>query len=186
MAASKPTSSLSEKFHLLLDTLSVDLGTLIGDHRLFPLCPPELCPRRLTAVFLISGIRSLIGLTSFHPIQSFQCSTPRGNTRRYAKTYFGENQLLPGSISFSLLPTSHPMTLNDQWVRAFILLSQNFTLLMGSSPGFGSYAYDLRAIHTRFPFGCARHALRLATCINSLAHSSIGTPEWSENHRDSL
>jgi len=114
MAASKPTSSLSEKFHLLLDTLSIDLGTLIGDHRLFPLCLTELCPRRLTAVFLISGIRSLIGLTSFRPIQSFQCSTPRGNTRRYAKTYFGENQLLPSSISFSLLPTSHPVTLNDQ------------------------------------------------------------------------
>jgi len=143
MAASKPTSSLSEKSHLLLDTLSVDLGTLIGDHRLFPLCLTELCPRRLTAVFLISGIRSLIGLTSFRPIQSFQCSTPRGNTRRYAKTYFGENQLLPGSISFSLLPTSHPMTLNDQWVRAFPLLSEGFTLLMGSSPGFGSYACDL-------------------------------------------
>ena len=112
----------------------------------------ELCPRRLTAVFLISGIRSLIGLTSFRPIQSFQCSTPRWNTRRYAKTYFGENQLLPGSISFSLLPTSHPMTLNDQWVRASILLSQNFTLLMGSSPCFGSYACYKRAIHTRFPF----------------------------------
>lgn len=107
--------------------------------RLFPSRPMELRPHGLTAVLLISGIRRLIGMTRFLPVHPFQCSTPRGITRRQPKSCFGENQLLPGSISFSLLTTSHPKTLYDLRVRASISLSTNFTLLMASSPGFGSY-----------------------------------------------
>ena len=33
-----------------------------------------------------------------------------------------------------------------------------------------------RAINTRFPYGSTLKGLSLAVCINSLAHSSIGTP----------
>ena len=100
------------------------------------------------------GIRSLIGLANFRPVQTFQCSTPTTNIRREPKSSFGENQLLPGSISFSLLTTSHPKTLYDLPVRSSISLSTYFNLLMASSPGFGSYAcYQLRAINTRFPYG---------------------------------
>jgi hypothetical protein len=45
------------------------------------------------------------------------------------------------------------MELHDQPVRASFLISEKFTLLMASSLGFGSYAYDqLRAINTRFPY----------------------------------
>ena len=102
---------------------------------------------------LLDGIRSLIGVTRFLPIHPFQCSTPTRYARRQPKSCFGENQLLPGSISFSLLVTSHPKALYDQRVRASPNLSVWFTLLMTSSPGFGSYARDKRAIHTRFPFG---------------------------------
>ena len=47
---------------------------------LFPFRPMELSPHSLTAMFLTSGIRSLIGLTRFLPVQTFQCSTPKGNT----------------------------------------------------------------------------------------------------------
>src|SRR5271167_2995450 len=116
----------------------------------------ELRPHRLTAVLLTSGIRSLIEAVAFRPIGFFQCSTPRGNTRRKPESSFGENQLLPGSISFSLQPTSHPRMLHNPPVRASLLISEKFTLLMGSSPGFGSDTCDRRAIHTRFRFGSTR------------------------------
>ncbi len=161
MAASKPTSSLSEKPHLLQTALSMDLGTLTRDLGCFPFDRRSFAPVVLLPETLILGIRSLVGLTRFLPIQPIQCSTPQGYFRRYAKTYFGENQLFPSSISFSLLPTSHPRESHDSPVRASICISTNFTLLMGSSPGFGSYAYDIiRAIHTRFPFASTPDGFR--------------------------
>ena len=132
--------------------------------------PPSSNCRAVT-----SGIRSLIEAVVFRPIRFFQCSTPRGNTRRKPESSFGENQLLQRSISFSLQPTSHPEMLHNLWVRASICISTNFTLLMGSSRCFGSDPYDERAIHTRFRCGSRRQALSQAVCINSLAHSSIGT-----------
>src|ERR1700756_2022401 len=99
------------------------------------------------------GIRSLIGYVRLLPVVSFQCSTPKHQlTRRQPKSCFRENQLLQGSISFSLQPTSHPRVLNGSTVRASSAISCTFTLLMGSSPCFGSYACYKRAIHTRFPF----------------------------------
>ena len=109
-------------------------------------------------------------------VRFFQCSTPKGNIRREPESSFGENQLLPSSISFSLQPTGHPKVLYNLPVRASICISTNFTLPMGSSPGFGSDTYDKRAIHTRFRYGSRRKALSQAVRINSLAHSSIGTP----------
>src|SRR3989344_4719697 len=65
--------------------------------------------------------------------QTNQCSTPSATPYRCAKTHFGENQLLPGSISFSLLTTTHPEMLRYLSVRASIRLSPNFTLVMVSS-----------------------------------------------------
>ena len=56
--------------------------------------------------------------------------------------HFGENQLFPGLISLSLLPTAHPLTFQRQWVRASSKFYQRFTLAMGSSPGFGSTNRD--------------------------------------------
>jgi len=38
--------------------------------------------------------------------------------RRTTKIVFVENQLSPGSVSFSLLPTTHPMLLQQQRVRS--------------------------------------------------------------------
>jgi hypothetical protein len=108
---------------------------------------------------IISGIRSLIEAVVFRPIRFFQCSTPRGTTRRKPESSFGENQLLQGSISFSLQPTSHPKMLNNLRVRPSICISTNFSLLMGSSPCFGSDTYDKRAIHTRFRCGSGRKPL---------------------------
>ncbi len=124
---------------------------------------------------VISGIRSLIEAVTFRSIRFFQCSTPKGNVRRQPKSCFGENQLLLGSISFSLQPTSHPKILHNLRVRPSIPISRNFSLLMGSSRCFGSDTYDERAIHTRFRCGSGGKPLSQAVCINSLAHSSIGT-----------
>jgi hypothetical protein len=78
-----------------------------------------------------------------------RCSTPGGPRRGSPSSDFGENQLSPGSIGISPLPTAHPTVFQHRWVRASILLSQNFTLAMGSSPGFGSIPGHLR------PFGLA-------------------------------
>ena len=39
----------------------------------------------------------------------------------------------------------------------------------------------IRAINTRFPCDSIHNGLSLATCINSLAHSSIGTPSRNKS-----
>jgi len=67
--------------------------------------------------------------------------------------HFGENQLFPGLISLSLLPTGHPHNFQLMWVRASTKFYPRFTLPMGSSPGFGSAARNFRPIQTRFPYG---------------------------------
>jgi hypothetical protein len=54
--------------------------------------------------------------------------------------HFEESQLSPGSIGILPLTTSHPSILYHTPVRASIRLSADFTLLMVSSPGFGSIA----------------------------------------------
>ena len=102
---------------------------------------------------------------------------PRGFLRRYTKIYFGENQLLPDSISFSLLTSGHPRVLNNSPVRSSIPISRNFNLPKASSSGFGSipHCINCRPIKTRFRCAFAPAALRRAIHNKSLAHSSIGT-----------
>ena len=91
--------------------------------------------------------------------------------------HFGENQLSPGSISISPLPTGHPTALQRRKVRASTRSYPRFTLPMGSSPGFGSTSSDSCALF-RLAFAPAPRpsSLNLATERNSSAHSSIGTP----------
>ncbi len=70
--------------------------------------------------------------------------------------HFGENQLSPGSIGISPLPTGHPPVLQHWWVRASTRSYPRFTLPMGSSPGFGSYPGNTttsRPLQTRFRSG---------------------------------
>ena len=54
--------------------------------------------------------------------------------------HIGENQLLPYSISFSLLTTGHPRLFQQALVRSSMGFHPHFNLLMGRSPGFGSMA----------------------------------------------
>src|SRR5688500_9170565 len=55
---------------------------------------------------------------------------PRGST----SIDFGENQLSPGLIGLSPLPTSHPSGFQPTPVRASTRCYPSFTLLMGRSP----------------------------------------------------
>ena len=51
--------------------------------------------------------------------------------------HIGENQLLPHSISFSLLSTSHPRLFQQAPVRSSTPFHRGFNLLMDRSCGFG-------------------------------------------------
>ena len=92
-------------------------------------------------------------------------SLPQGCPSRH----FGENQLSPSSIGISPLPTTHPRLLQQTSVRPSTRSYPRFSLVMGSSPGFGSTArHSRRPLQTRFRSGseCSlslpRHARSLA------------------------
>jgi hypothetical protein len=63
--------------------------------------------------------------------------------RRATSIAFAENQLFPGLISLSPLGTSHPTLFQQSSVRASSACYRTFTLLMPSSPGFGSNPTNL-------------------------------------------
>ena len=75
------------------------------------------------------------------PIQSLypRCIYSRGST----SIDFGENQLSPGLIGLSPLPTSHPSGFQPTPVRASTGCYPSFTLLMGRSPWLRVYAHVL-------------------------------------------
>ncbi len=132
--------------------LNMNLGTLTGDLGCCPFdqwsfAPMVLLPK--SGLWYSEFDRN----NEISPYLSLPVLYPQMHiSRRQPKSCFGENQLFPGSISFSLLTTSHPNALYDVRVRASMRLSTHFTLLMVSSPGFGSYISYQRAINTRFPF----------------------------------
>ena len=70
--------------------------------------------------------------------------------------HFGENQLSPGSLGMSPLPTAPPTALQRGTVRASSGLSPRLALAMGSSPGFGPARRDSGAPRRHAPFGLAR------------------------------
>ena len=94
-----------------------------------------------------------------HPIQYLY---PRKVVaRRYPSRYFGENELSPGLITLSVLPTSHPLSFQPKWVRSSTRYNSRFNLLMGRSPGFASTPCNYRAINTWFPYGYSPKGLNL-------------------------
>ena len=70
--------------------------------------------------------------------------------------HFGENQLSPGSLGMSPLPTAPPTALQRGTVRASSGLSPRLTLAMGSSPGFGPARRDSVSRKRHAHFGLAR------------------------------
>ena len=113
----------------------------------------KLISHRLTPGNQLSGILSLIGFSNF-----------------------GENQLSPGSIGISPLPTPHPLPFQRESVRSSIEFYLNFNLDMGRSPGFGSNTTDFFALF-RLALASAPDLLvfNLASYIHSPDHSTIGT-----------
>ena len=134
MAASKPTSSLSRHDHILRYTQRPLRGLSCGSgffpSRRWTLSLSDCLPRSISQVF---GVwLSLVPATPAraHPVALPPVDTPRGST----SIDFGENQLSPGLIGLSPLPTSHPNGFQPIPVRASTACYRSFTLLMGRSP----------------------------------------------------
>ena len=85
---------------------------------------------------------------------------PQLITRRQPSSYFGKNQLWPSSIGISPLHTSHPRVLNGAWVRASRGFYSAFTLLICSSPGFGSNPCDWSPVTARFHYAFIVHTIQ--------------------------
>src|SRR2546430_2573474 len=89
--------------------------------------------------------------------------------------HFGENQLSPGLIGLSPLPTAHPPGFQPWWVRSSTRSYPRFNLAMGRSPGFGSRARDCVALFGLAFATATPHGLTSQHTANSQAHSSKGT-----------
>jgi hypothetical protein len=139
---------------------------------------------RLSSVIINASFRSLIELNCLRSPTQLVLYGQHNLTHHGPYRPFGENQLSPGSLGILPLTTSHPMSLQRQRVRASHILSKVFTLLMLSSPGFGSFRYFKRAtaeagtcVHSHLVSLCLppQRGVRLEISENSPAHSSIGT-----------
>src|SRR5439155_23980009 len=128
---------------------------------------------RLPPEVHLTGIRSLVGVgrplwpprpssRSTHCRQS-ALSRPRGPT----SLDFGENQLSPGLIGLSPLPTSHPSGFQPTPVRASTGCYPSFTLLMGRSPWLRVYARELCALVSGLAFAMAPLETSLASLSSS-------------------
>ena len=148
MAASKPTSSLSQQRHILRYTerplrgLSCGSGFFPSRRRTLSLA--DCLPRSSPMVFGVwlglvgrSGPRA--HPVALPPADIRSCDQPRGST----SIDFGENQLSPGLIGLSPLPTSHPNGFQPIPVRASTGCYPSFTLLMGRSPWLRVYPQAL-------------------------------------------
>src|SRR5439155_9561660 len=109
---------------------------------------------------------------------------PAVSNRRSTSIDFAENQLFPGLIGLSPLATSHPLLLQQSWVRSSSACYRTFNLPMARSPGFGSDPSNYgRPFRTRFR--CAStYRLKLATKTNSLTHYTKCTPSPDARNRE--
>src|SRR5919106_6032705 len=150
MAASKPTSSLSRQEHILRYTQRPLRGLSCGSgffpSRHWTLSLSDCLPRSIGQAF---GVwLGLVGATlpRAHPVAlppaDIRClGPPRGST----SIDFGENQLSPGLIGLSPLPTSHRSGFQPTPVRTSTRCYPRFILLMGRSPWLRVYPRELRS-----------------------------------------
>ena len=89
--------------------------------------------------------------------------------------HFGENQLSPYSISFSLLSTPHPGLFQQAVVRSSNRCYPVFNLDMDRSYGFGSIVRDLALFRLAFAAASNLVVFNFATYYNSTAHFPRGT-----------
>ena len=178
MAASKPTSRLSRHEHILRYTqrplrgLSCGSGFFPSRRRTLSL--GDCLPGSIGQVF---GVwLGLVGRSGprAHPVALPPADTSRGPT----SIDFGENQLSPGLIGLSPLPTGHPNGFQPVPVRASTGRYPRFTLPMGRSPWFRVCAHELQlALVTGLAFAPAPLATSLAShpSSNSPDHNAKGT-----------
>jgi hypothetical protein len=171
MAASKPTSQLSRHAHILRYTqrplrgLSCGSGFFPSRRRTLSL--GDCLPGSVGRVF---GV--WLGLVGASPPRAHPVALPpadkvppkRDAPRGPTSIDFGENQLSPGLIGLSPLPTGHPSGFQPTPVRASTRRYPSFTLPMGRSPWLRVYAHELPRppCRTRFRCGSAGDQLSLA------------------------
>ena len=147
VAASKPTSQLSKRKHILR-SLNLNFGALAVDLGCFPF-EYEAYPSHSFCRDTNNGIRSLVGVgRPVSPLNHSVSLPPLFITRRSTSMLFDENQLSPSLISLSLLSTTHPRCFQPSLVRSSTLFYQRFNLVMDRSLGFGSTAYNKFALLT--------------------------------------
>ena len=182
MAASKPTSQLSQQKHFLRYTQR-PLRGLSGGSGFFPsrrrtLSLDDCLPGSIPQAFGVwLGLVRLLAARA-HPVALPPGDMPRGST----SIDFGENQLSPGLIGLSPLPTDHPSGFQPTPVRASTRCYPRFTLSMGRSPWLRVYApvregFPSVALLTGLAFAQAPLATSLAThgSSNSPDHNAKGT-----------
>src|SRR5262249_25565469 len=186
------------------------LGGLSRRSGLLPSRRRRLAPAASLVRARAVGIHGLVGVGNPHRAPSPASALPPTDVpcvcaaHGCTSIHFGENQLSPGSIGISPLPTGHPPVLQHWWVRASTGSYPRFTLPMGSSPGFGSHHGNLcptapcsdaslfplpvQGEGARFRSGSTPSArgltwgdspcgkLALAAAMNSPDHSTKGTP----------
>ena len=141
MAASKPTSQLSQHTHILCYT-EPPLWGLSSRSGFFPSRRSTLAHRDCLPASIPWAFGVWLGevlLTQPGPIQ---CSTSRELiSQGYTKIYFGENQLSPSLIGLSPLSSSHPSGFQPTSVRSSTACYGGFNLLKGRSPRLRVYAH---------------------------------------------
>src|SRR5574342_1315201 len=177
MAASKPTSQLSQHVHILSYT-EPPLWGLSRRSGFFPsrqrtLSPVDCLPGSVTQAF---GV--WLGEVCLAAPEPIQCSTSCGLiSRGHTKICFGENQLSPSLIGLSPLPSSHPSGFQPTTVRSSTACYGGFTLLKGRSPRLRVYGHvPSRPIQTRFRSASGPEGLKLHVTSNSLRHNAKCTP----------
>jgi hypothetical protein len=119
-----------------------------------------------------------LGLVGASPPRAHPVALPPAdNSRGSTSIDFGENQLSPGLIGLSPLPTSHPSGFQPTPVRASTRCYPSFTLLMGRSPWLRVYARVLDALVAGLAFAPAPLDTSLAShpSSNSPDHNAKGT-----------
>ena len=177
MAASKPTSQLSQHAHILSYT-EPPLGGLSRRSGFFPsrqrtLSPADCLPGSITQAFGVWLGEVWLYATRTHPVLYL----PRTHTRGHTKICFGENQLSPSLIGLSPLPSSHPSGFQPTTVRASTTCYGRFTLLKGRSPRLRVHRRQHhRPLQTRFRYGSGPEGLNQLPTSDSPGHNAKGTP----------
>jgi len=139
--------------------LSVVFGALVGGLGSFPFERGD-SPPRSDSRGPSGGIRSWVPVgTRGGPQPDSVALPPPDSSRGWPSSHFGENELSPGLMTLSVLPTGRPPVFQHWWVRSSTPCYGRFNLPMGRSPGFASIAPDMRPVQTRFPWGSPPEAV---------------------------